>query len=243
MTSPTQTQKQLELIEACLNHRGTETFFKPYLELIDSLSACQVVIMSYGEGKPVSLICRNFNNTLTATRMMMLYVSQYYKTDTLRDEILAMPKGAMSLRTFDDILKPLPLESKNDLTSIFQSAHIEDKDAVLVVGSRHRLIINFYYTQKEDRQEKPSLISILGWLALLHYETDTQQTNPSVLDPLSDREKQVCHGILQGKKAEVIAADMDVAPSTVVTYRRRAYEKLGISSRASLFEIYNDGPI
>ena len=47
----------------------------------------------------------------------------------------------------------------------------------------------------------------------------------------------MCQGILNGKKAEAIAGDLDVAPSTVVTYRKRAYAKLGIGARADLFAI------
>lgn len=54
---------------------------------------------------------------------------------------------------------------------------------------------------------------------------------------LSARERAVCLGILAGRKAELIAGDIDVAASTVVTYRKRAYAKLGINSRAALFAI------
>ncbi|NLW05604.1 MAG: helix-turn-helix transcriptional regulator, partial [Pseudomonadaceae bacterium] len=54
---------------------------------------------------------------------------------------------------------------------------------------------------------------------------------------LSERERQVCAAVLQGKKSETIAYELEVAPSSVVTYRKRAYDKLGISSRAQLFAL------
>ncbi|MDT4884402.1 hypothetical protein FQZ97_1205380 [compost metagenome] len=43
---------------------------------------------------------------------------------------------------------------------------------------------------------------------------------------LSPRERAVCARIACGLSADGIAADLDVAPSTVVTLRKRAYLKL-----------------
>lgn len=43
---------------------------------------------------------------------------------------------------------------------------------------------------------------------------------------LSPRERAVCARVAQGLSADGIAADLDVAPSTVVTLRKRAYLKL-----------------
>ena len=43
--------------------------------------------------------------------------------------------------------------------------------------------------------------------------------------------------MLAGKKAEIIAEEIGIGPSGVVTYRQRAYQKLGISSRGQLLFI------
>jgi DNA-binding NarL/FixJ family response regulator len=47
----------------------------------------------------------------------------------------------------------------------------------------------------------------------------------------------VCEAVLAGKKSETIAHDLTIAPSSVVTYKKRAYDKLGICSRAQLFAL------
>jgi DNA-binding CsgD family transcriptional regulator len=52
---------------------------------------------------------------------------------------------------------------------------------------------------------------------------------------LTKRERQVILRILDGVTVEQIAGELDLKPTTVVTYRSRAYEKLGISSRRQLF--------
>lgn len=51
---------------------------------------------------------------------------------------------------------------------------------------------------------------------------------------LSPRERQVCARIACGLSVDGIAADLDVAPSTVLTLRKRAYAKLDLHSRLEL---------
>lgn len=51
---------------------------------------------------------------------------------------------------------------------------------------------------------------------------------------LTPRERQVCARISSGMTTDGIAADLGVAPSTIVTLRKRAYAKLGIADRLGL---------
>ena len=59
-----------------------------------------------------------------------------------------------------------------------------------------------------------------------------------VFAQLTEREQQVCIRILQGLTSEAISLDLNVAISTIHTYRKRAYAKLGISSQNELFSLY-----
>lgn len=54
---------------------------------------------------------------------------------------------------------------------------------------------------------------------------------------LSERERQVCEGIVLGHSATVLAESLDVSPATIVTYRRRAYTKLGVNSANDLLRL------
>ncbi|MCS6931756.1 MAG: helix-turn-helix transcriptional regulator [Acetobacteraceae bacterium] len=56
-----------------------------------------------------------------------------------------------------------------------------------------------------------------------------------MLSPLTRREREVCRGILSGLSSEGIALSLGVSRNTVLTLRRRAYARLGISSQAELF--------
>jgi DNA-binding CsgD family transcriptional regulator len=56
-------------------------------------------------------------------------------------------------------------------------------------------------------------------------------------DPnLSPRERQVCARILFGMSAQGAGLDLDIAFETVVTYRKRAYGRLRISTKQELFD-------
>lgn len=66
----------------------------------------------------------------------------------------------------------------------------------------------------------------------------------SLSDPehgLTRREIEVCAGILLGRTAEAVSLDLGVRESSVRTYRKRAFRRLGISSQAQLFALcFND---
>jgi DNA-binding CsgD family transcriptional regulator len=51
---------------------------------------------------------------------------------------------------------------------------------------------------------------------------------------LTERERSVCALTMIGKSSGEIATALGIRPGTVITYRRRAYERLGVSSAAAL---------
>lgn len=57
------------------------------------------------------------------------------------------------------------------------------------------------------------------------------------LDALTSRERDVCMSILQGLSSEAIAGRLGISLNSVLTYRRRAYQRLGITSQNELFSL------
>jgi LuxR family transcriptional regulator, activator of tox operons len=54
---------------------------------------------------------------------------------------------------------------------------------------------------------------------------------------LTAREHEVCLGIIQGQSSEAMALALDISINTVLTYRKRAYARLGISSHNELMRL------
>ena len=68
----------------------------------------------------------------------------------------------------------------------------------------------------------------------LSAELIRQPTEPLPLEQLSARERQVLVALVQGRALVDIAADLNVAPNTVSTYKARLMEKLGQGSLSDL---------
>jgi DNA-binding CsgD family transcriptional regulator len=91
------------------------------------------------------------------------------------------------------------------------------------------------------------LAPLLSSCAVTHYRSDSDNETcyrGSVTDgigelcpSLTTREREVLLRILDGLTTERIATDLAIRPTTVITYRTRAYEKLGVSSRRELFAV------
>ncbi len=56
-------------------------------------------------------------------------------------------------------------------------------------------------------------------------------------DSLSQREKEVCSRVLLGMSSDGIALDLGIKLQSVLTYRKRAYGRLNISSQNELFAL------
>ncbi|MBE0586538.1 MAG: helix-turn-helix transcriptional regulator [Hydrogenophaga sp.] len=71
-------------------------------------------------------------------------------------------------------------------------------------------------------------------LNLHEIERSLRQSSPR----LSNREAQVCARLICGRQMAAIAAELAVGTETVETYRKRAYERLGVSSKQELLLRY-----
>jgi DNA-binding CsgD family transcriptional regulator len=59
----------------------------------------------------------------------------------------------------------------------------------------------------------------------------------SLCPTLAKRELDVVRGVLEGRTAREIAEMLGIKPASVVTYQKRAYQRLGISSQRQLFAL------
>jgi DNA-binding CsgD family transcriptional regulator len=57
---------------------------------------------------------------------------------------------------------------------------------------------------------------------------------------LSDRERQVCARVVAGMSIEGTALDLNIKRTSVITYRQRSYEKLGVSRQNELVALVNN---
>lgn len=94
------------------------------------------------------------------------------------------------------------------------------------------------------------MVSVIAKHASLHAHHDVPQASPLAsvatierdlaASPwgLTPRERQVCARILFGMMAEGIGLDLGIGAESVATYRKRAYQRIGIATRHELLRTF-----
>jgi DNA-binding CsgD family transcriptional regulator len=137
----------------------------------------------------------------------------------------------------------------------FEDSEIVDKFATAIWVESTCFYVNFYRTAAQGRFAHTQIESLkrvaptIGAAVARHFqdeappESDAFSKLATLFDSrepftrLTAREKEVCVRILAGFSSEAISADLGIGLHSTLTYRKRAYEKLGISSQNELFGI------
>ncbi|SEP87138.1 helix-turn-helix transcriptional regulator [Thalassovita taeanensis] len=219
-------------IDACLAALGAETFPRAYVDFVETLGIDQIMVFAIEDAGARCLLSFHYANAALAGQLASAYLDGCFLRDPLLPDLREASPNCIEVRTLEEITEAMDHDYRE---RFFDAPGLTAKSTVLAVGERLRLFVSLYCA--DPRSPDAGLSRLAGRLALMHFERAEGTGIPAALAILSRREQAVCVGILSGQKAEVIAADLGVAPSSVVTYRKRAYAKLGIASRAGLFAI------
>lgn len=181
------------------------------------------------------------------------YVDKLFSRDPLRELFRTISSQSMSVHRLlvDNIPDAIYRET------CFKRISTVEKVSIINRKSDRCTALNLYRNNASGRfrEKEMRLIEhyapILAALADKHAERKWRTTqHPSKLvtnseiserlialgKNLSQREVEVCTLIILGHTSESIALNIGVQNSTILTYRKRAYEKLQISSASELFK-------
>lgn len=119
------------------------------------------------------------------------------------------------------------------------------------LGRRHLLLCQFYRITAQgrfsdaQRARLQAMAPAIGASVARHFQqaaTPDQNlaalfATRSPLTTLTPREQEVCRHILLGLSSEAISQALGISVHSTLTYRKRAYERLGISAQNELFGI------
>lgn len=220
-------------------------FFRDFfLYLTNELDVDQCSIFLIDKSHTIScLVTRNFLKADIAVPLADAYLQKGYKEDSNIALLKSMSSGQTRTIHLSEYIQKI---SASYRSLYFSNPGLGDKVSVLAVRSDYGYYINLYRAlgRQSFRDDglflDPENENIISALVTKHYSLNSSLVDANPIEMLSDREIQVCQGILRGKKTEIIAFELGVAPSTIITYRRRAYQKLGINSRRALFALYKN---
>ena len=135
----------------------------------------------------------------------------------------------------------------------FEDSGIVDKFATAIWVEDTCYYLNFYRISAQGRfnREQMQRLSTVGptmsAAVARHFQRDSAPAGDAAgrlkalfatseaFANLTGREKEVCLGILTGHSSEAIAAELGISLHSALTYRKRAYDRLAISSQNELF--------
>jgi DNA-binding CsgD family transcriptional regulator len=225
-------------LASTLNALGEATFpaaFSAFCHVATSADLC--VVYTVDAGAPTdSLLHGGPLAGPAVTPRIERYLGEAWRADPCRSALSA-PADTVTR------LWPRRMRARAYRRFFYDELGIGDRLALSAVAGNARYHVNLYRRSESFadsardwlREQAP----ILGALVHRHRtlrraDSFTVARETMIVRGLSPREIDVCLMILDDVPELYIADQLDLSPHSVVTYRRRAYLKLGVASRAAL---------
>lgn len=217
------------------------------------LGACHCTVFAHEAGRnPRLLSGATDDGPWVAFRMGAMHAREFATQDGLRGVIerrpVVGPVGAILVcRQRTDEVPPGTWHDEG-----LESLGLVDRLSVLVRAHETTWLVAHLYRHADqglfaaqDVDSLTGMARLVGRCVARHYACDVDGL-AAERDGVSDgvqalgsrltaREREVLTRILDGVTVNRIAEDLRLRPTTVATYRMRAYEKLGVTSRQELF--------
>jgi LuxR family transcriptional regulator, activator of tox operons len=207
---------------------------------------------------PRLLLAANHGTAPMARSAGSAYVGHYWHADPtnqLMSDVRGMIGGLLVSLSGDEMLR-LPYRRQCYSRADWESTGINLIHKISLIKSRDDGIIkvNFYRHRSagpftNSDQEKIAEISGLLFSFLVRHapagpradarslRKPFEQCLMQVSKGITPRETQVCAAIAVGMSSAGIASDLNISLNTVLTYRKRAYARLAISSQNELLRL------
>ncbi|MFT4121958.1 helix-turn-helix transcriptional regulator [Bradyrhizobium sp.] len=188
-------------------------------------------------------------NIPTGADLGAAYAGQFHESDPNRDALFGAGSSApIMLPSFAPRMYGARYRK-----IFFNDSDIVDKCATAIWIGDTCFYVNFYRITSQgrfgevERARLESIAPAIGASVARHFQQATIGTpeqnlaalfaTRAPLSTLTPREQDVCRRILLGFSSEAISQTLGISLHSTLTYRKRAYERLGISSQNELFSI------
>jgi DNA-binding CsgD family transcriptional regulator len=231
-----------------LREAGTDAFSSAVLAALNtfvSVDHCTLVNVAGQTATMAGAASRD--SQPDALRLTEAYVGGYF----LQDPLVREETSSTVPRRADPTVRSVKIDEASNaeyFERFFARPAISDKLSVVVPGAGAISFLNLYKSTRQgrfDAREKAAISSIGDFLAALtdmHNRLAATLAKPAVAPELwqrwqtllSDREKSVARMLGRGETAKTVAAALNLSPTSVITYKKRAFAKLGIAKQSEL---------
>jgi DNA-binding CsgD family transcriptional regulator len=241
------------LIDNIIGAIGSPDFGKAlFATFHETMAARQVVVHRFHENAPVEPLIQESEEKGDWVRTLVRrYVGGYFAHDPFRP-MLEMPREREICVLAVDMHEIRHAEYRDRL---YGEPGLAGKMALILRQPREVISVSLYRDRSEGAFAKRDIAKIkrcgqtLAAALEKHLSLMDNVVSPTVqniedalihleaLRPLSGREASVCARVVMGYTNEAASLDLGLSYHSVATYRRRAYDKLGITSQNELFAL------
>ncbi len=228
---------------------GGDRFSESLFSELRSLCGCAHLVVMTSEGsRPIKvLVAANEGGTPLARQTAEKYLAGHWRYDPVGPVLERSGPGDFMARTTPNDIGSGPYRREcYGATGLIERVSILRNQA----GRATRI---YLYRSRQDGPFAPESLDrvtahagVLFALVAKHDEVAARslQGHDGVRERLRrfapqmpSRESDVCAGIVSGQTSEAIAMSLGISVNTVLTYRKRAYARLGISSLNELLRL------
>lgn len=244
----------MEYLISVIRTLGTRQFAVSLMSfLAETCNADHYAIFEVTHAQPFQMIGVSRDGTDTAKRQSMLYVSgSYWRSDPMMRRA-QRELEANAIWTDHVAIRKLP---RGDFRSrVYGQTHVSERAVMFGGGQQPAFLLSILRTSRGvgdsclNSEALKCCAPILAPIIGKHLEINNSRPDASLalisLDMiaetlatyalyLSAREREVCARVIYGMSTTGIALDLEIGEETVSTYRKRAYQRLGISSQREL---------
>ena len=240
---------------SAIGRQRFESALMQYLN--ENCGADHIAVFQFAEGAPQRIASMSLDGTDSAQRQARLYLDgQFWRVDpslNLAQQCIDHSNSMLLRLDVDD----MPMSDLRDL--IYRRMHIRER--VLICGNLPGGVLGLSVLRSEKRgvfsgQEIAKLTGVADiLLSVLEKHCDMKWRDQRLSlaltslgeiercctyasERLPRRETEVCARILYGLSTTGIALDLGIGEETVMTYRKRVYHRLSISSHRELLLWY-----
>lgn len=187
-------------------------------------------------------------NIPTGSDLGAAYAGQFHESDPNRDALFEAEGGApIMLPSFAPRMYGARYRK-----IFFNDSDIVDKCATAIWTGDTCFYVNFYRITSQgrfgdaERDRLQAIAPAIGASVARHFHCAAPPPDRNLaalfatrapLSALTPREQGVCRRILLGLSSEAISQELGISLHSTLTYRKRAYQRLGISAQNELFGI------
>ncbi len=230
---------------------GSPDFEPSFFKLMRDVTACEhlTAFASSPQAPARLLFAINRGAEPVARTIAEKYLKHYWTHDPANRVC-----SRNAARSYEIALRVLSHDIDHDAYrhDCYSSVDLVDRFSIIRHRGEETVRLNLYRSARRGRFGVTDLTPVLDCadiiLALLA-KHDAQRRAPGrdadilarrlrqAMPELARRELEVCVGIMQGKSSEAIALALGISVNTVLTYRKRAYARLGITSHNELMRL------